>query len=211
MMSEAKPPESEASSEPAGRRFFRWIGRSSTWGELAGVAAVVLGALVVALVLFGRPSGTRGPAASISPGVANRLMSLGPRARIPASLDLAGAAPGEALVLTEGAGVDLTFRVEAPGRALVLEERARQQLIQLYPAAGRGAELLEAGQRVRVTASHGGPLVITNPPGHRRVRLIVFPPEVDPLTLQPTELGRISSRLTVVEARYEAAWRPESR
>ena len=205
MVSEAQRPE----SEPASRRFRRWISRSSAWGELAGVAAVVLGALVVALVVLDRPSGTgtRGPAASISPGVANRLMSLGPQTRIPASLDLAGAVEGEELVLAEGAGVDLTFRVEAPGRALVLEGRAQLQLVQLYPVAGHGSEVLEAGQRVRVTAADGGPLVITDPPGQRRVRLIVFPPGVDPLRLQPTELGRLGSQLTVLEARYEAGWR----
>jgi hypothetical protein len=203
MVSESQRSE----SEPAGRRFRRWIGQGSTWGELAGVAAVVLGALVVALVLFDRPSGSRGPVASIAPGVASRLMSLAPRVRIPASLDLAGAVPGEELVLTEGAGVDLTFRVEAPARALVLEERAGIHLVQLYPAAGRFAEVLEAGQQVRVTASDGGPLVITDPPGKRRVRLVLFPPEVDPLRLQPTELGRMGSQLTVLEARYEAGWR----
>jgi hypothetical protein len=211
MVSEAQPPESEAPPEPVGRRLRAWIGESSTWGELAGVAAVVLGALVVALILFDRPSGTRGPAASISPGVANRLMSLRPLARIPASFDLAGAVAGEDLLLTEGSAVDLTFQVEVPSRALVLEDRARQQLVQLYPPAGRGTALLEAGQRVRVTASDGGPLVITNPPGERRVRLIVFPPEVDPLTIQPTELGRLGSRLTVAEHRYEAVARGESR
>jgi len=202
MVSEAQRPE----SEPAGRRFRRWIGQGSTWGELAGVAAVVLGAVVVALVLFDRPSGSRGPVASIAPGVASRLMSLGPQTRIPASLDLAGSVPGEELVLGEGAGVDLTFRVDVPARALVLEDRAQIHLVQLYPAAGQASGVLEAGQRVRVTASDGGPLVIVDPPGDRRVRLVVFPPEIDPLTVQPTELGRMASQLTVLEVRYEAGW-----
>lgn len=212
MVSEEQTPESEAPREASGRGFRQWISRSSTWGDLAGVVAVVLAALVLALVLFGRrPAGPHGPAATISPGVAQQLMSLGPREGIAATLDLAGAVPGEDLVLTEGAGVDLSFRVEAPARAVVLEERARRHLVQLYPPAGRGAEVLKAGQRVRVTASDGGPLVIVNPPGARRVRLVVFPPEIDPLTLQPSELARLGSGLTVLERVYSAAWRGESR
>ena len=113
------PEEKPLDSEPAGRRSRQWITRSSAWGELAGVAAVVLAALVVALIVFGRPAGTRGPAATIAPGLANRLMSMGPQRSIPAFLDLAGAAPGDRVALGEGAGVDLSFRVLAPARALV--------------------------------------------------------------------------------------------
>ena len=209
MVSADQAPESESPPEPSGRR---WALSAATWEDLAGVVAVVLAALVLALILFGRrPTGPRGPATSMTPGVARQLMSLPPRAGIPASFDLAGAVTGEDLVLTEGTGLDLSFRVEVPARAVVLEEQVPRQLVLLYPPAGRGAEVLEAGQRVRVTASDGGPLVIINPPGQRRVRLIVFPAEIDPLALQPTELARLGSGLTVVEHRYRAVWRGESR
>jgi hypothetical protein len=136
-------------------------------------------------------------------------MALRPRVAVPATLELAGSRPGDHPVREEGAAVGLSFRIERPARALVVEDRAGLQLVQLYPSAGRPAEPVPVGQRIEVTDPAGGPLVIVEPRGRRRVRLFVFPEDVDPLTLQPTELVRIESRLTIVERTYWAGRRGE--
>ena len=191
------------------RRFVRRARLPRSWGELAGVAAVVLAGAVVFLILTGGPSTPRTPTAAIAPGTAHRLMSLRPRMSVPASLDLAGSRPGTHLIREEGAGVGLSFHIEGRARALVLEDRAGLQMVQLYPIAGRPADPIPAGRRIEVTNPAGGPLVIVEPRGTRRVRLFVFPEDVDPLSLQPTELVRIESRLTIIERTYWAGRRGE--
>jgi hypothetical protein len=204
MTSDEPRPEPAASRESVGARLWAWIRRPSSWGELAGAAAVLLAAGVVFLVLVGGPPKPHVPHASIAPGMAHRLMSLRPRVSVKATLDLAGDRPFDRAIREEGAAVGLSFRIEARARALVLEDRAGIYLVQLYPIAGRPADPIPAGQRVEVTNPGGGPLVVTEPRGSRRVRLFVFPEDIDPLSLQPTELDRVQSRLTVIERSYLA-------
>jgi hypothetical protein len=210
MNSDEPRPEPARPRESVGAHLLAWIRRPSSWGELAGVAAVVLGAGVVFLVVVGGPPRQHVASASIAPGMARRLMALRPRVAMKATLDLAGDRPFDAAIREEGAAVGLSFRIEARARALVLEDRAGIYLVQLYPMAGRPADSIPAGQRVEVTNPAGGPLVVTEPRGSRRVRLIVFPEDVDPLTLQPTELDRVQGRLTVIERTYRAARRGEA-
>jgi hypothetical protein len=207
MTSDEPRPEPVAPRGSVGARLLAWIRRPSSWGELAGVAAVVLGAGVLFLIVVGGPPKQPVASASIAPGTARRLMALRPRVAIEATLDLAGERPFDSPIRQEGAAVRLSFRVEARARALVLEDRASLYLVQLYPIAGRPADPIPAGQRVEVTNPGGGPLVVTEPRGTRRVRLVVFPEDIDPLTLQPTELDRVQGRLTVIERTYRAARR----
>ncbi|MCG6921904.1 MAG: hypothetical protein LJF15_12595 [Acidobacteria bacterium] len=209
MTSEGPAHEGSKGGGPAARRLLQWARLSRSWGELAGVAAVVLAGAVVFLILSGGPSSPRTPTAAIAPGMAHRLMSLPLRVSMPASLDLAGSRPGTQAVREEGAGVGLSFRIEGRARALVLEDRAGVRTVQLYPIAGRPADPIPAGRRIEVTDPAGGPLVIVEPRGTRRVRLFVFPENVDPLSLQPTELVRVESRLTIIERTYWAGRRGE--
>ena len=209
MTAEAPGPDDGSGGGPAARRVLGWVRLPRSWGELSGVAAVVLAGAVVFLILTGGPSTPRTPTAAIAPGTAHRLMSLRPRVSVPASLDLAGSRPGTHAVREEGAGVGLSFRIEGRARALVLEDRAGLQTVQLYPIAGRPADPIPAGRRIEVTDPSGGPLVIVEPRGTRRVRLFVFPEDVDPLGLQPTELVRVESRLTIIERNYWAGRRGE--
>ena len=201
-------PDRNPTPESAGTGLAARI-RRAPWGELAGVAAVVLAAAVVLLVVVGRPPTPDRPTAALSPGMAQRLMAL-PLTRTPAaSLDLEGVRPGERTVREESAAVRLSFRIERRARALVLEERASLHLVQLFPIAGQPANPIPGGQRIEVTDPSGGVLVIGEPRGTRRVRLFVFPEDVDPLSLQPTELTRLARRLTIVERRYWAGRRGE--
>ena len=52
MVSQEQNPGSAAPSESVAARFRRWIVQGDTWGELAGVLAVVLGGVVVAMMVF---------------------------------------------------------------------------------------------------------------------------------------------------------------
>jgi hypothetical protein len=210
MTSEEPRPEPAPPRPSVGARLLAWLRRPSSWGELAGVAAVVLGAGVLFLVVVGGPPKQHVAGASIAPGMARRLMALRPRVAIKARLDLAGDRPFDAAIREEGAAVGLSFLIEERARALVIEDRAGIYLVQLHPIAGRPADPIPAGQRVEVTNSRGGPLVVTEPRGSRRVRLIVFPEDIDPLTLHPTELDRVQGRLTVIERTYRAARRGEA-
>jgi hypothetical protein len=208
-MRSESPPEGRGGPATARRRALGWIRLGGSWGELAGVAAVLLGGAVVFLILTGGPPTPRVPTAALAPGIAHRLMSLPPQVRVPASLELAGSRPGDYPVREEGAAVSLSFRIERPGRALVLEDRAGVRLVQLYPIPGRPADAVPVNRAIEVTDPAGGPLVVVEPRGPRRVRLFVFPEDVDPLTLQPTELVRIESRLTIIERTYWAGRRGE--
>jgi hypothetical protein len=207
MTSEVPGQHGEGGSGSRGPGLAQWIQRS--WGELAGVAAVILAGVVGFLVLTGGPPARRAPTAALAPGMGQRLMSLRPRVVVPASLDLAGSRPRRHIIREEGAAVGLSFRIEERARPLVLEDRAGLQLVQLYPIAGRPADPVPPGRRIEVTDPAGGPLVIVEPRGTRRVRLFVFPEGVDPLALQPTELARVESRLTIIERTYWAGRRGE--
>lgn len=185
--------------------------RQFPWGELAGVAAVVLLAAVVFLMVVGYDPAPPPPTANIAPGAAQRLMALPLTrdGRRTAALDLEGARPEETVARQEGGAVRLSFTVQRAGRAMVLEERSGIQIVQLYPLPGRRSKIVNPGETVQITDPSGNELVITEPRGLRRARLILFPPDVDPLNLQPTELARLSRRLIVVERTYWAGRRGE--
>jgi hypothetical protein len=141
--------------------------------------------------------------------MAQRLMALPLTPTRAASLDFEGARPGERVVREEGAAVRLSFRIEKPARVLVIEERSDLHLVQLFPRAGRQSKPVPAGRQVEVRDPSGAELVITEPRGLRRVRLFMFPEDVDPLSLQPTELARLRGRVIVIERSYKAGRRGE--
>jgi hypothetical protein len=171
-------------------RLWQWARRPGAGSDLAAAALALAVLVTLYFVLTGGPRG--GPLASaLPPGTAARLWALPEKTAIPARLELAGTASDERPARKEGAAVGLWFQVEAPSRPLVLERQAELRTVQL-------------------TDPDGGPYVVRDPPGPRRVHLIVFPPDVDPLTLPAAELARLAPRVTVIERRYEAAFREAS-
>jgi hypothetical protein len=194
--------------EPAGvgARLRMWVRRPGAGADLASVALALAVLAGVYLVLVGHPRGAP-PAPTLTPGMLARLWALPARMAIPARLELAGAEPDERPAREEGAAVGLWFQVDAPSRPLVLERQAERRTILLFPRPGQRSEPVPAGRRVFVTDADGGLYVVRDPPGRRQVRLLVFPPDVDPLTLPAAELERLAPRVTVVERRYVAAFR----
>jgi hypothetical protein len=183
-----------------------WARRPGAGADLAGVGLALVVLVAVYLVLAGGPRGAP-PAAALPPGTVARLWALPERTAIPARLELAGTRPDERPARKEGAAVGLWFQVEAASRPLVLERQAELRTVQLFPRPGQPSEVVPPGRRVFVTDPDGGLYVVRDPPGPRWVHLIVFPADVDPLTLPAAELARLAPRVTVIERRYEAVSR----
>jgi len=178
---------------------------SFTRTDLLALGLVVAVAAVGYLISRGGVGGPSPPRVALSTGAARRLMAERPRVSTAATLEFLGIPAREDLVITEGAAVPLVFRVETDSRPLVLEERANMEIVLLFPPAGQPSVVVPASREVRIEDPRGGTYVLREPAGPRRVRLIVFPPDVDPLTIQPTELSRLLPRLTIVERRFVAA------
>jgi hypothetical protein len=156
--------------------FFR---RPPTWVDLATAAAVVLAAVV-----FVRSSWQPAPqGAASATAVYEQLFALSPRVATPARLDVVepprGDLPGT-----------LAVTVEAESAVLVLERQADGSIVPLFPPTAR-ERLVRPGERLTVPTS------LTSLP--TRVRLVVFPPDVDPLSLEPGALRALEGRLTIVE------------
>jgi hypothetical protein len=192
--------------ERAWTRPLEWIRRPGAGADLAGVGLALAVLAATYFALEGVPRGTR-PAPALPPGLAARLWALPERMATPARLELAGTGTDPRPARKEGAAVGLWFQVEAASRPLVLERQAELRTIQLFPRPGQRSEPEPPGRRVFVTDAAGGPYLVRDPPGPRRVRLLVFPPDVDPLALSSAELARIAPRVTVIERRYVAAFR----
>jgi len=188
----------------------RRSGGSFTRTDLVALGLVLAVAVGGYVISQGGVGGTTPPRGALSTGAARRLMAERPRVSTAATLEFIGLPAREDLVITEGAAVPLVFRVEKDSRPLVLEERANMKIVLLFPPAGEPSVVIPASREVRIEDPRGGTYVLREPAGPRRVRLIVFPPDVDPLTIQPTELSRLLPRLTIVERNFVAAPREES-
>jgi hypothetical protein len=164
------------------RSFFR---RPPTWVDLTVAAAAVLAAVVLV-----RTSWQPAPRGAASPTAAayRQLFSLSPRVTTPARLEVVEQPQADLPGL-------LSIEVDADSAVLVLEREADGSIVPLFPPTAREA-VVHAGQRLRVSTSAAAlPLV---------VRLAVFPPDVDPLSLDPGALRALESRLTLVEREIAA-------
>jgi len=205
-MSTSSEPPSEPRTETSAPDDQASIPRSggAGWTDIVAVLLVIAVAAVGYFVTQGGASGPAAPSVPLTPGAARRLMAARPRVTTPARLDFVGLPPGE-VVLKEGAAVPLVFSVDAPSRPLVLEERSTHEVVLLFPPPGEPSVTLPASSEITIEDPVGGTYVVREPAGPRRVRLIVFPPEVDPFAIQPTELARLIPHLTILEKHYVAA------
>jgi hypothetical protein len=159
------------------RAFFR---RSPTWLDLAAAAAAMLMAVVVVRTTW-QPAPRH--AASPTAAVYERLFALSPRVATPARLEVVEPPRAELPGL-------LSVEVGAESAILVLEQQTDGSIVPLFPATSREA-VVRPGQRLRVPTSAA--------PLPSRIRLAVFPPDVDPLSLDAPALRALEARLTLVE------------
>jgi hypothetical protein len=159
------------------RAFFR---RSPTWLDLAAATAAVLLAVVLVRTTW-QPAPRH--AASPSARVYERLFALSPRVATPARLEVVEPPRAE----LPGS---LSIEVGAESAVLVLEQQTDGSIVPLFPTTSREA-IVRPGQRLRVPTSAD--------PLPSRIRLAVFPPDVDPLSLDSGALRSLEGRLTLVE------------
>jgi hypothetical protein len=163
------------------RAFFR---RPPTWVDLAAAAAAVFLAVVLVRVSWQPP-----PRSAASPAaVYEQIFALSPRVVTPARLEVVERPQAELPGL-------LSIEVAAESAVLVLERETDGSIVPLFPTTAREA-VVRPGQRLRVTTS-AAPLPSV-------VRLVVFPPDVDPLSLDPGALRALEGRLTLVEREVAA-------
>jgi len=151
------------------------LARPATWADLAAATAAVLMVVWTTHVLW--PRTVQAP----------RMAAAQP-AMLRALFDLPATRGVEADLRVEAERI--TFRVERDAQAIVAAQDRDGAVAQLFP---------EPGGSARVGA--GVPLSIVGPRGAARIRLVVFPLDVDPLTLDTRTLT-ISRPLSVIE------WRP---
>jgi len=163
----------------AGNRVRAFFGRPARWIDLAAAAALLIALLLVGRSFVPRPLGEDRAASSAT--LLRALLELPPQQPIPAELRVAGHTA--------------TFRVDEKARALLLLVAPDGGAVELFPLPD-GAPVVEAGVPVTVTIK--GDVV-----RGASVRLIVFPADVDPGTLDRQTLRRIADRITVVDVRPE--------
>jgi hypothetical protein len=167
-------------------RLRAWLHQPATLGHLSVATAVVFVAFTSWLLVAPEP--LRGVLAGEGTPASQEVVPADPR-RAFFALPMRTAIP----VTLEGEGSRLRFQVPKAARALVLHRKPNGRIEQLFPAPGAGSAIA-LGQEIAVTASQE--------PGLHRVRLLVSPPEVEPLSLDPRALGTVVGRLTVLERTY---------
>jgi len=99
-------------------------------------------------------------------------------------------------VRLEGQAPAFRLTVSAPARALVVEKKPNGSFEQLFPAPG-GGSVVNPRAGISFTASGGA--------GVHRIRILLCPPDVEPLSLDPRSLAALAARLTIIEQTYEVA------
>ena len=175
----------EALERPTLRdRLRRWLHQPATLGHLSAATAVMFVAfvswqLVAPVPIRGTFASGTAPKATPPTDVRMALFGLPLRSAIP------GAIHGEPPAFR--------LSIAAPARALILEKTSTG-VAQLFPAPGGGSA---------VNPEEGLAFAASRQPGVHRVRVLLCPMDVEPLSLNPRALSVLEARLTLIERTYE--------
>ena len=100
------------------------------------------------------------------------------QAKASLALDRSGDSPSYAI----GDKQRIGFRIEEDARVVVLEERPDGTIIRLFPSALQSESLVRAGIQVLIPPEGQGNMIVDGPPGKHKLRILMFPPNVDPLS-----------------------------
>jgi len=152
--------------------------RPATWADLAAATAAVL--VVVGATHLLWPRAVQAPRmAAARPALLRALFDLPAQRGIAADLHVEAER--------------ITFRVERDAQAILAAQDRDGAMTQVFPQPGDVARVAK-----------GVTLSTARPSGAVRVRLVVFPLEIDPLTLDEGTLRTVPHPLTVIE------WRPRT-
>lgn len=94
------------------------------------------------------------------------------------------------------------FQIPAKANVLLIEERPDGAAVRLFPNRFQSSPAVTPGVTVLVPPAGQGDLEVEGPAGRRTLRLLVFPPDVDPLTSN-TSWAEIRGRARAIEKHYE--------
>jgi len=149
--------------------------RPATWGDLATAAATLVVAVVATQLLM--PRSVEAPhAASARAPLLRALFDLPLRQVV-----------GDELRIE---GKRITFRVQREAQVIVATQAPNGAVVQLFPEPG-GTTRVAAGVAVSMARPRGV--------GEHRVRLVAFPPTVNPFALDVRGLRALAPHVTVIE------------
>ena len=114
------------------------------------------------------------------------------------ALDRSGSTPTYYLGDRQRIGIS----VARDSNVLLVEERGDGSVVRLFPNKFQSSPSLKASQTVLVPPAGQGDLAIEGPPGKRTLRLLIFPPDVDPLS-PDVDWNQARQQASVVEKHYQ--------
>lgn len=118
--------------------------------------------------------------------------------QVEVGLDKDGLQPAYGL----GERMRIGFRVRSNSNAVLIEVHNDGSTIRLFPNRFMSSSLVEADRQVLIPPAGQGDLEVGGMPGSRRLRLIVTPLAVDPLTVNIPEMTALAGKVTIVEKEY---------
>lgn len=110
--------------------------------------------------------------------------------------------PGRTPAYREGDPMRLGFQVPKDASVVMVEETEDGAVTRLFPNRFQSSAEVTGGETISVPPAGQGPLEVEGPPGRHIVRVLIFPPGVDPL--DPTQSWEtIRQQASVVEKAYE--------
>lgn len=114
------------------------------------------------------------------------------------ALDRTGANPTYYLGDRQRIGIS----VARDSNVLLTEERADGNVVRLFPNKFQSSASIRANQTVLVPPAGQGDLAVEGPAGKRTLRLLIFPPDVDPLSAS-VDWNQARQQASVVEKHYQ--------
>lgn len=110
--------------------------------------------------------------------------------------------PGDQPAYRIGDPMRLGFRLPSDANIMVIEERADGSTVRLFPNRFQSSAAIRAGEDVLIPPTGQGPLTVDGPAGRRVLKVLIFPPSIDPMDFsQPWD--RIQGEATVLTKSYD--------
>jgi hypothetical protein len=112
--------------------------------------------------------------------------------------------PGDSPTYKVGDAMRLGFRLPDDANIMVTEDRADGSTVRLFPNVFHSSSFVRGGEEIIIPPAGQGQLSVSGPPGRRVLKVLVFPPNIDPMDFsQPWD--RIQQQATVLTKTYEVA------
>jgi len=113
-------------------------------------------------------------------------------------LDRNGSAPVYAI----GDRQRIGFQISEDARVVVLEERPDGTIVRLFPSTLQTDSLVRARDKVLVPPDTQVNLIVDGPPGPHKLRILLFPPSMDPLSHERT-WGELRQNVSAAEYAFQ--------